>query len=169
MEYQKVGRGGAGNFYSPQDVEKASKETAKVRKASHLYDLDRERSNDFKDLEAQRNAATEAVKELESQGRQTSTSGRGGAGNITTRDELAARTTANIDVTPSLQESNPPELGHYGRGGAGNYRTPEPEKMGEGDKDRLEAQEKAHQMVVKDVERALKEPEKAHLGKESRE
>lgn len=81
---------------------------------------------------------------------------------------LAARTTANIDVTSSLQESRPPELGHYGRGGAGNYRTPEPEKMGEGDKDTLEAQEKAHQMVVKDVEGALKEPEKAHLAKESR-
>ena len=123
----------------------------------------------FKDLEAQRNAAAEAVKELESQGRQTSTSGRGGAGNVTTRDVLAARTTANIDVTSSLQESKPPELGHYGRGGAGNYRTPEPEKMGEGDKDTVEAQEKAHQMVVKDVESALKEPEKAHLGKESRE
>ncbi len=36
MEYQKVGRGGAGNFYTPQDVEKASKETPKVRKTFAL-------------------------------------------------------------------------------------------------------------------------------------
>ncbi len=27
MEYQKVGRGGAGNYYSQQDVEKALKST----------------------------------------------------------------------------------------------------------------------------------------------
>ena len=86
-----------------------------------------------------------------------------------TRDMLAAGTTANMDVTPSLQENKPPELGHYGRGGAGNYRTPEPEKKGEEDKDTSEAQEKAHQKVVKDVEMGLKEPEKAHLGREGLE
>ena len=33
MDYQKVGRGGAGNFYSPQDLEKASKDV-KVRRTS---------------------------------------------------------------------------------------------------------------------------------------
>lgn len=138
MEYQKVGRGGAGNFYTPQDVEKASKETSK-------------------DVEAQRNAASGGIEDLESQGRRFSTSGRGGAGNFTTRDMLAAGTTANIDVTPSMQENKPPELGHYGRGGAGNYRTPEPEKR-RGEKDTSEAREK-------DVEIGLTEPEKAHLGK----
>ena len=77
---------------------------------------------------------------------------------------LAAGTTANIDVTPSMQENKPPELGHYGRGGAGNYRTPESKQKGEREKERLDAQEEAHQKVVKDVEMGLKEPEKAHLG-----
>lgn len=120
----------------------------------------------FKDVEAQRHAANAAVEDLENQGRRLSTVGRGGAGNFTTRDVLAAGTTANVDVTPSLQENQPPELGHYGRGGAGNYRTPEPEKKREEEKDALEAQEKAHQRVVKDVEMGLKEPEKAHLGRE---
>ena len=166
MEYQRVGRGGAGNFYSPQDLEKASKETAKVRKP-HIS------SNAlltaFQDLEAQRNATSEAVKDLESHGRNTSTSGRGGAGNITTRDALAAGTTANIDVTPSMRESKPPELGHYGRGGAGNYRTPEPDKVVEGERSTLEARQQAHQKVVKDVEMGLKEPEKAYLAKETSE
>lgn len=150
MDYQKVGRGGAGNFYTPKDVQKACKETSK-------------------DVEAQRNAASGAVEDLESQGRRFSTSGRGGAGNVTTRDVLAAGTTANVDVTPSLEETKPPELGHYGRGGAGNYRIPEHENKRGGEKDILEAQEKAHQEVVKDVEMGLKEPEKAHLGREGLE
>ncbi len=109
------------------------------------------------------------MKDLESYGRKASTSGRGGAGNVTTRDVLAAGTTANVDVTPSMQESKPPDLGHYGRGGAGNYRMPVPEKKIEGEKDALEAQEQARQKVVKDVEMGLKEPEKAHLGREGRE
>ena len=167
MDYQRVGRGGAGNFYSPQDLEKASKQTAKVGEPSHPFSFITALTS-FKDLEAQRNAANEGVRDLESQGHKTSTSGRGGAGNVTTRDVLAAGTTANVDVTPSLQESKPPGLGHYGRGGAGNYRTPELEKRGEGEKATLEAQEEAHRKVVRDVEMELKEPEKAYLGTESR-
>ena len=139
--------------------------------SSHFFDHDpRTRSDNISihDVEAQRDAATEAVKDLETHGRNTSTSGRGGAGNVTTREVLAAGTTANVDVTPSLRESKPPKLGHYGRGGAGNYKYPEPERI-EGVKATLEAQEKAHQQVVRDVEMGLKEPEKAHLGKESYE
>ena len=116
----------------------------------------------FQDLENQPGAATERVQDSESQGRKASTSGRGGAGNFTTRDVLAAGTTANVDVTPALQENKPPELGHYGRGGAGNHRIPELDKR---EKDRLEAQEKAHRKVVRDVEIGLKEPEKVHLGR----
>ena len=120
----------------------------------------------FQDLEAQRNAISGGFEDLEGQGRRFSTAGRGGAGNVTTRDILAAGTTANIDVTPSLQENKPSELGYHGRGGAGNYRTPAPEKRRSGEKMILEAQEKAHQRVVKDVEMGLKEPEKVHLGRE---
>ena len=78
---------------------------------------------------------------------------------------MAAGTAANVDITPSLQENRPPELGHYGRGGAGNYRTPELEKDREEEKD-AQAQEQAHRKVVKDVEMGLKEPEKAYLGRE---
>ena len=113
-------------------------------------------------------AAAERVKgsDSESKGRQASTSGRGGAGNVTTRDVLAAGTTANVDVTPSLQENRPPDLGHYGRGGAGNYRSPELEKGKSGEKGDLEAQQqRAHEKVVRDVEMGLKEPEKVYLGR----
>lgn len=31
MEYRKVGRGGAGNYYSQKDIEEASKKAAQVR------------------------------------------------------------------------------------------------------------------------------------------
>ena len=123
----------------------------------------------FQDVEAQRDTAGAGVDNLQNQKHRISTSGRGGAGNITTRDVLAAGTTANVDVTSSMQENKPPELGHYGRGGAGNYRTPDSEKILEREKERLDAQEKAHQKVVKDVEMGLKEPEKAHLGREGLE
>ena len=68
-----------------------------------------------------------------------------------------------------MRENKLPELGHYGRGGAGNYRTSEPEKRVEGEKEALKAQEEAHQKVVRDVEKQLKEPEKAYLTKESSE
>lgn len=37
MEHQRVGRGGAGNFYNSQELEKASKETTKVGKSSDLF------------------------------------------------------------------------------------------------------------------------------------
>ena len=123
----------------------------------------------FQDVEAQRVPASVGVEDLQNQKHRISTSGRGGAGNVTTRDVLAAGTTANVDVTASMQENKPPELGHYGRGGAGNYRTPDSEKIAERQKERLDAQEKAHQKVVKDVEMGLKEPEKAHLGREGLE
>ena len=79
---------------------------------------------------------------------------------------LAADTKANVDVTPSLQENKPPKLGHYGRGGAGNYRTPEPAERREVGDNTLQAQEKAQRKIVEDVEMGLKEPEKAHLGRE---
>lgn len=68
-----------------------------------------------------------------------------------------------------MQENKPPELGSYGRGGAGNYRTPESEKSKKEKKDTLEAKDKADQKVVRDMEIGLKEPEKAHLGKEGLE
>lgn len=79
---------------------------------------------------------------------------------------MAAGTNANVDVTPSLQENKLLKLGYYGRGGAGNYRTPDPEQAREVVKNRLGAREKVQQKIVKDVEIGLKEPEKAHLGRE---
>ena len=35
--YRKVGRGGAGNYYSPQDIDEAAKRIDEVRKQSAFY------------------------------------------------------------------------------------------------------------------------------------
>lgn len=70
-------------------------------------------------------------------------------------------------MTPSLQESEPPDVGYYGRGGVGNYKSADAEKKKE-QRRASEVQEKIHQQTLKDVEMALKEPEKAHVANERR-
>lgn len=164
MEFRKVGRGGVGNFLNPQDPEKVSRERIVVIQSSHTNGYTA--LTILQDLEAQSNAAKVGVKDLVNQGREISTSGRGGAGNITTRAVLTAGSNASIDVTPSLQESKPPEPRYYGRGGAGNYRIPEPENRRGKVREATDARERAQRKVVEDVEMGLKEPEKAHLGRE---
>lgn len=79
-------------------------------------------------------------------------------------------TAATANVTPALRETKPPQVGHYGRGGAGNYRDTGADTLHQEDaRANSEAREKVHQQVVKDVESSLKEPEKAHLGVEKHE
>lgn len=89
-------------------------------------------------------------------------SGRGGAGNYVNASDLMRATKENSDVTPALQERRPSVVGYSGRGGLGNYKSGDAERSLE-DRRASEAQEKVHTQVVKDVETALKEPEKAHL------
>lgn len=73
-------------------------------------------------------------------------------------------------MTPTLQETKPPTLGYYGRGGAGNYRSENVDAGREEDaKRRAEVQQEVHQQVIKEVESSLKEPEKAYLGPEKLE
>lgn len=94
--------------------------------------------------------------------------GRGGAGNLTDPTSLTAATSETADVTPSLQESAPPAAGYYGRGGAGNYRSSDSEKKADVERKASVAQER-QEGVVRDVEKGLQEPEKAHLGSEKLE
>ena len=95
-------------------------------------------------------------------------SGRGGAGNYVNASELTKATKENSDVTPALQERRPSVVGYSGRGGVGNYKSGDVERSLE-ERRASEAQEKVHSEVVKDVEMALKEPEKAHLASEKPE
>lgn len=73
-------------------------------------------------------------------------------------------------MTLALQETKPPETGHYGRGGAGNYRNGNMDAGRKEDARRQsEVQQEVHQQAVKDVESSLKQPEKAYLGVEKLE
>lgn len=91
-------------------------------------------------------------------------SGRGGAGNVYSPQELQQNGTfggsAPSDATtPAKDDSSAgKEAGHYGRGGAGNYRG------GEVTEGRGVEETGFSEEVVRDVEMGLREPEKAHLG-----
>ena len=163
MEYQKVGRGGVGNFYSQGDVEIALKRAASVCKTSEI---------DWQmgligpqDAEAHRKASVASAKSLENTRPHYAPTGRGGAGNWASASKVAIANKENANVTRSLQETKPPELGHSGRGGAGNYRGGEVAKKHE-DELGTELEERVYRQVVEDVEKGLQAPGKAHLVKE---
>ena len=123
----------------------------------------------FQDLEAQgigsNGVTTEDVPKVRAE---YAHSGRGGAGNYLNASELARATKENSDVTPALQERKPSVVGYSGRGGVGNYQSGDVERTLK-ERRASEFQEKVHTQVVKDVEMALKEPEKAHLASEKME
>ena len=119
--------------------------------------------NEPQDLEAQANGRNSiTAKELRDDQAGYAHSGRGGLGNYTIASELTKSTTENSDVTPALQESKPSVVGYSGRGGVGNYQNGDAQREMQ-ERRASEIQEKIHERVVKDVEMALKEPEKAHL------
>ena len=161
MEYQKVGRGGAGNFYSQGDIAKAAKRATEVGK--HGINKYLQILKYLQDLEAPPTATNVTPEDIEKARATYAHSGRGGAGNYTNATQLAAATAATSGVTDSLQESKAPDIGHYGRGGAGNYHDGDTE-IKEAERRKSEFQNAEHQKVVKDVELGLKQPEKAHLG-----
>ena len=78
---------------------------------------------------------------------------------MTEKAKISASTKETMDTTPALQETNPASEGHWGRGGAGNYRASVsgPSKPAE------------REMVDwkrGDLELGLQAPEQAHLGSE---
>ena len=62
-----------------------------------------------------------------------------------------------------------PEGRHGGRGGAGNYRGSVSERRQSDAEREINAQQEAYAKTVKDVEKGMKPPEKAHLGNEKLE
>lgn len=88
-------------------------------------------------------------------------------------DGINSSTIANVvplsTITPS---STATKVGGYysGRGGIGNVRTAEVERLREEAQAKAkEARERAHDEVVRDVGMGLKMPERAHLGVEKLE
>ncbi|KAF6837337.1 hypothetical protein CPLU01_03201 [Colletotrichum plurivorum] len=155
--FRKVGRGGAGNFYSKKDVE------------------DVEKANP-EDIEAQKDAAAATTSPTSPNTSSAyARAGRGGAGNFhdtsslpnaKQQEEAADKTRAAVSA--SLARSS---RGASGRGGAGNYgdAAVPGSDLGEDDVKRKEALEKK---IIEDVEAGLAMPPKAyqHLStKESKE
>ncbi|KAL8872836.1 MAG: hypothetical protein Q9174_001598 [Haloplaca sp. 1 TL-2023] len=143
--YQKFGRGGAGNYYSKQDIKEVQKKAAE-------------------DVEAQSTAAA-GFHASDAKQPEYVHSGRGGAGNYSSppNDEERKR---SIDLTPTTREVTVPEGGFYGRGGAGNLRNSEGSSKEEAVDKANETQKAAYHSAVEDVEKGLRAPEKAHLAKE---
>ncbi|KAL6713414.1 hypothetical protein ACLMJK_008879 [Lecanora helva] len=148
MEYRKVGRGGAGNYYSQDDVAKASKLK--------------------EDVEAQHTTTEASPEEIAKARSEYAHSGRGGAGNYSYGTRIEEAQALKTGETPSVQDSNPSHTGYHGRGGAGNYQSGDAEKA-EARRRASIAQEKKHPQVIQDVEAGLRQPEKVHLGSEKLE
>ncbi|KAL8656970.1 MAG: hypothetical protein Q9226_002386 [Calogaya cf. arnoldii] len=142
--YGKVGRGGAGNYYSSQDIQQAQKQAAEDVEAQPIIAAEH-RAPDAKEPEYIH-------------------SGRGGAGNYSSASDPAERK-RSVDMTPSTRERTVPEGGFYGRGGAGNLRGSDKGLSEEGtEMTEREVQKQAYEDTVTDVEKGLKAPEKAHLA-----
>ena len=84
----------------------------------------------------------------------------------------SAAAAAAVDVSVSIKPSTVTKIGYSGRGGVGNIRTGEVERLREETEAKVkaaEARQRAHDEVVRDVEMGLKMPERAHLGAEKLE
>ncbi|KAL8785132.1 MAG: hypothetical protein Q9213_003550 [Squamulea squamosa] len=142
--YHKFGRGGAGNYYSSQDIEQVQKQAAEDVEAQSLN--------------AGELGATDTKQPIYVH------SGRGGAGNYSSASDTAEHK-RSVDMSPSMRERTVPEGGFYGRGGAGNLRGSEGGPSGEDhEKKASEAQKQAYEEAVQHVEKGLQAPEKAHLA-----
>ena len=161
--YHKVGRGGAGNFYSDQDIEEATGKTREVclplfwRYIQDLYN--------WQDLEAH---SADASSDITSSSRvlpDYAHSGRGGAGNWYSPPDLQKTGNFFSDTGRSMPRPDIGGAGYSGRGGAGNFSSKDQE-MRRLEEERLaeKARSKREAEIVKDVELGLKPPEKAHLG-----
>lgn len=145
--YCKVGRGGAGNFYSPQDIDEAAKRI----------------NEDVEAQEAAQSTPTNSTKAIQPS---YTHQGRGGAGNYQSTSLTNAATIPN-DLSTSVKQTQVPEGGHIGRGGAGNFVSGDVERRKSNAERRLsEVQERIHAQTVEEVGKEMKMPEKAHLGSE---
>ncbi|MCJ1365142.1 hypothetical protein MMC16_004262 [Acarospora aff. strigata] len=186
--YQKVGRGGAGNYYSQQDIQSATKSA--------------------EDIEAQSQTVTSTgprAEVLAPPPQEYAHSGRGGAGNFYSpatlhatgtfaisvpgsstaptvagpsvgpvpEDSMASPTATATATSPALtstqQSTSAGAPTYYGRGGAGNFNlnrstgVADREKEEEGRKEREKERGRIEEMVRRDVDRGLRRPEGVYL------
>ncbi|KAA8568781.1 hypothetical protein EYC84_007770 [Monilinia fructicola] len=180
--YKKVGRGGAGNFYSKQDVERTSG-------ASDLEAQSASSSAGSTKHHKTPSLISQALRAVSGPPPEYQHTGRGGAGNLASPASLLSsgltQTTTNYSdptVNPAPPSSSPRNIKSSmqsvvykgGRGGAGNYDWEEDNK----EKERISGEEKRKEeeigkLVVGEVdgegEGGLKKPGKAYdinAGKE---
>ncbi|KEY70264.1 hypothetical protein S7711_04372 [Stachybotrys chartarum IBT 7711] len=142
--FRRIGRGGAGNFFTPKQVEQASKDHAS------------------KDIEAQKPDHPVAAP---STGPAMARAGRGGAGNFVDRDEAAAKTAREDNLTAMATANGSRHTPRIGRGGAGNWVGDEEEKQ------RLEAERQGkaaelERQAAQSVDAGLQMPAQVHHGEE---
>jgi len=163
-QYRKVGRGGAGNYYSPQDVEDVAKHIDRVHNIEAA--LKSQTNNQLEDVEAQAATRDTPIEDPEAKPSDYAHSGRGGAGNYKPTANSTAPGIAS-DLSTSIKQTPIPEGGHGGRGGAGNYRGSVSLEGSQSEVERAnKLQQEAYVKTVQDVEKGMKPPEKAHLVNE---
>ncbi|OAA38894.1 hypothetical protein NOR_06547 [Metarhizium rileyi] len=167
---RKVGRGGAGNFYSAKDDGPAAAAitTDRVRLTdAHAMNRHRPELTSRQDLERQDPIVT-TIQDPAAAG-QPVRAGRGGAGNYIDPSQLPHTDDKNrianevaAAVTSSLKKH--PHRAMGGRGGAGNWTGEEQEPRKEDEAG--STTEQLERKVKEAVERGLKIPEKVHHGRE---
>ncbi|KAK3302045.1 uncharacterized protein B0T15DRAFT_289901 [Chaetomium strumarium] len=167
---RRVGRGGAGNFYSKKDVQEAANSTPP--------DLEAQNNS----AEPLANAVTRTQTHSTSSGPSYSRTGRGGAGNFTFRSAGSDTTAPSTDPNSSTAQQEERDLKEQaavavaatiaakpragelsGRGGAGNWTGHD--GVGAELKEEEERQKKAAELemqVLRDVEVGLAPPPRAY-------
>lgn len=175
--YRKVGRGGAGNFYSQKDIESASSSSRpkspdlEAGKAPGPPSQADEPPSDPADPPAQSSSASSAAARTVFNAPTYARTGRGGAGNFV--DPLSASSSSAaaaggpiIHSTGNQSLRQPPSASggrQSGRGGAGNWTTGEDEKKRVVDEEQERKRREAiDQGVFDDVKAGLQEPGRAH-------
>ena len=120
----------------------------------------------FQDVEAQQERPGSQNADPDASRPEYAHAGRGGAGNFKPTATAAAAASPG-DVSTSVKPGTIAEGGYSGRGGAGNFRGEALERRrSEAIAREQEAEEKAYQETVRNVDQELKPPEKAYLSSE---
>lgn len=167
--YRKVGRGGAGNFYSKKDVEEVTKSQTSDPEAQRPVPAD-EPPSDPAEAPA---TGPPIVDTGASSTPAYARTGRGGAGNFVDPQTASSatirapaqphpatvHTTGNQSLAGSTSSQPAPRLS--GRGGAGNYATGEQRIIDGGEQER-KRKEAIDNDIFADVRAGLQEPGRAH-------
>jgi hypothetical protein len=174
--YRKVGRGGAGNFYSLKDIE----DVEKAAQAKSDADPEAQKPSPADELPSDpgqgpsTTAPASSSSPLDAATAGYARTGRGGAGNFVEPVVSAAaqiaqhaqprpatvHSTGNQSSAPAAPPRQPATTGHSGRGGAGNWTSDDSQRAYEEEADH-KRRAALDAKVVDDVTAGLREPGRA--------